>query len=84
MTSVIGVGFREKEFSVEESDEIQEIYFTIVTPVNVDTHCLILAMTYQEYDSRYAGLKEQYPDLERFTLYNEYDQAECKPAVIAK
>ena len=66
---------------MEESVGVKEIHFTVVNPINVDVHCLVLAMTYQEYDSHYAGLSEKYPELQPFSVSNEYDEAERKPVI---
>ena len=76
--SVISIQFRDQEIAVEESMEGMEIHFTITNPISVDTHYVLLAMTYEEYDDQYAGLRARYPGLEPFSLYNEYDAAECK------
>ena len=76
--AVINVQFQDQEFSVEESAREREIRFIVTHPISADTHYLVLAMTYQEYDDRYADLKAQYPSLEPFSLSNEYDEAECK------
>lgn len=53
----------------------------ISNPIVVDTHYFLLALTYQEYDYQYEYLKEIYPELDPYTLNNEYDQAECKNAI---
>ena len=66
---------------MEESDGQREIHFIVDNPISVDTHCVVIAMTYQEYSNQYADLRAMYPDLKPFTLYNEYDQAECKRAI---
>ena len=75
---VIEVQFERNEFSVEESIGEMEISLTISNPIVVDTYFFVLALTYQEYDDQYEDLKEIYPNLDPFTLKNEYDQAECK------
>ena len=66
---------------MEESDGQKKIHFVVDNQISVETHCIVSAMTYQEYDNQYADLRAKYPGLEPFTLYNEYDQAECKPAL---
>ena len=55
-----------------------EIGLIVSNPIVVDTHFFVLALTYQEYDDQYEDLKALYPNLDPFTLKNEYDQAECK------
>ena len=76
--SVINVQFQDREFSVEESIGEREINLVISNPIVVDTYYFLLALTYQEYDDQYEDLKTIYPNLDPFTLENEYDQAECK------
>ena len=74
---MIEVEFEVIEFLVEESNMRKEIDFKISNRIMADTHFLVLAMTYEEYEDRYATLKETYPGLHEFSLHNEYDQAEC-------
>ena len=82
---MISVGFRDKEFSVEESVGVKQIHFIVANPISVDTHCTLVALTYQDFDLHYnKDLRTLYPSLESFTLRNKYDQAECKPAITSK
>ena len=55
----------------------KEISFIISNRIMADTHLLVLAMTYKEYEDRYATLNETYPGLNEFTFNDEYEQAEC-------
>ena len=75
---MINVQFSEQEFSVEESVGETEIQLIITHPIDADTHFLLHALTYSQYDAEYTNLKAMYPNLEPYTLYDEYDQAECK------
>ena len=69
---------------MEESVGVKEIHFIVANPISVDTHCMLFPVTYQDFDLHYEVLKTLYPSLEPFTLNNEYDQAECKPAIRSK
>ena len=76
--SVIQVEFQDKEYSIDESVGEKQVHFIISNPIIVDTHFLVLALTYQQFDEQYEALNATYPGLDPFTLNDEYDQAECK------
>ena len=76
--SVITVQFQETEYAVDESVREKQVHFIITNPIIVDTHFLVLAQTYQQFDEQYEALNTRYPGLDPFTLNDEYDQAERK------
>ena len=75
---VILVEFLLNEFHVEEEQGVKTINFTIKEAIPADTHFIVHAMTYKQYDDQYLQLKAKYPDIKPFSLLDEYDQAECK------
>ena len=69
---------------MEESVGEREIQFIVANPISVETHWILVPLTYQDFDNRYEDLRARYPNLQPFTQDNEYDQAECKLAVTSK
>ena len=76
--SVLKIQFKDNEFSADESAGEVEIPFIISNPIDVDTHFLLRAMTYQQYKKEYENLSMTYRSLRNRTLAKEYDQAECE------
>ena len=66
------------EYRASEKAKQKNITFTIREAIPVDTHFILRAMTYKQYDDMYSALQKKYPNIKPYAINDEYDQAECK------